>query len=531
MPVFYGRIELKVSASKLANTAAVSGTLHTRAGKKYPFTTTVVQGAGSSTANQANVGVAPLKGTKGVFLINFRIAIDASGNLTVTGENWNTGDANAIFTTENSLKFTSFTGKPGSLPSWVGNYTMAMINPEPAGDTVPAGAGYATLSVAKTGVLRLKGKTGDGVVITGTAQPTSTGDYNLNLTPAGYAAGGFFTGQINLVETGLQSEPGVWNKPAKTADKTYPAGFSTVVDVLVRPWFVPAKGAYPFPAALGLGSSKNFGVTFSSTGLSDGTYTDSLPTTLRITQLGVIQAVSGGAGAPATNNSKEWNKLWNVKLNSLTGEFTGTQLLKHVNGTKTVTRTITVSGVMMVADALSSESFAYGQYLVTPKATGSKQVSGLVTFKGPLQENPAVATAGNYTVRVSVDLAEMVGNTASQTVVERPTAPAGSPKNNTDVKFTLSEDLQSITFNGALLPLKGTDPVLGTLVYQKNTVKGAGANNIQVTIYRNISTGNLTALAATYQVITVNTRTFSTRTQTSTVLNQNPASTHIRKQP
>ncbi|MCU0792233.1 MAG: hypothetical protein MUE42_05150, partial [Opitutaceae bacterium] len=408
---FYGRMELTVTASKTANTAAVSGTLLTRAGKKYPFKTTVALGTGGSTADQRNVGLVPLRGAAGVFLVNFSLSIDTAGVVTVRGENFNPGDANAIFFSENSLRFATFTGKGESIPAWLGNYTLAFINPSPSGATVPAGAGFATLSVAKTGVLTYKGKTGDGAIITGNAKPTASGNYGFFATPAGYAVGGYISGIINLATPGLQEEPAVWNKVAKTADKTYSAGFSTVVDVLVRPWFVPSKGAYPFPAALGLGSSKNFQVTFSPTGLSDGDYSANLPTTLRITQLGVIQAVSGGAGSPPANVTKPWNALWNVKLNPLTGAFSGMQVLTHLNGTKTVTRKAPVEGVMMVADALSSEPFAYGQYLVTPKAAGSKQVSGLVTFVGPLQENVSVATAGNYTVKVRVDLAEMVGTT------------------------------------------------------------------------------------------------------------------------
>lgn len=518
---FYGKLEFKVTT-----TGVTTGKLITRANKSYPFTTKLEQGEGSSTATVRNIGVAAPRGTK-AYLINFSLTVGKDGSITVSGEDNSPGEVNTKFLVAGSFKFAQFTGT--AVPEWMGNYTLALINPEPSGSTVPAGAGYASLSVVKTGVLTYKGKTGDGALITGTASPTASGDYSLFAIPKGYATGGYLSTVINLVDLGLQSEPAVWTKPAKSTDKAFPAGFSTVVDVIVQEWFVPAKKAFPLTSSLGFSASKNFNITFSGEGLADGNYLPYLPSKARITGLSKVQAVSGGTGSPAENFSKEWDKLWNVKLNPLTGVFSGTQKIKHLNGTKLVERSVPVEGVLVFGPTLGSAPFAYGHYLVTAK-DGASTVSGQVEFKGPLEDNKSVATAGNYTVRVDVDLAEIVAKLSGGSVnVANPTAPAGSPKDGQVVKFNISEDQQTLTFNGKPLPLILSDPVLGTLVYQKNTASRSGGTNMQVSIFRSVTTGQINGIAATYQSISINVSKRETRTRSSAVFNQNPASSTIIK--
>ncbi len=522
--LFYGRIEMKVTAK-----GDVSGTLATRKGKSYPFKTKVVQETGSTTATQRNVGVAPLKGAKNVFLVNFRITINPNGTVDITGENFNPGDANAIFYTEGSLKFTAFTGTG---PTWVGNYTMALTDPQPAGATIPSGAGYASLVVAKTGDLTYKGKLGDGTLLTGKALATAAGDYSLYVAPKTYAAGGYFSGDLNLKTRGLQKTSAVWNKPAKAGDKSYPAGFSTTVDVIVQPWLVPAKNAYPFPATLGFGSSKNFDVRFHGVGLTDIHYYQYLPNTLRVTGLGVIQAVAGAVGSPAENDNTAWNKLWSVKLNPLTGVFSGTQSITYIQGTKTVTQKMPVEGVMVLGNTLGSDPFAYGQYRVTPKASGSTEVSGEVKFLGPLENNTAVATAGNYTVKIDeeefVDLVTKV--TGAQTRSAKPARPAGSPTDNQVVKFTISEDLKTLTFNGQVLTFVSTG--LAGRVYSKVIIpKGIGKPGGQfgVTIHTNATTGAVDNVFGFTQFITLLNISGDSRAQSTVFKALAPATSSITK--
>lgn len=522
--VFYGKLTFNVT-----NTGVTTGTLLTRSGNSYSIKTTLEQAEGSSTATNRNVTAAPIKGLKGAFYINFTLTLGKNGSIVVSGEDISPGEISTKFFVAGSFKFAQFTGKGDSVPAWLGNYTIAFANPSPSGATIPAGAGYASATVLSNGTLTYKGKTADGALITGTASPTAIGDYSLFTIPKGYASGGYLSTVINLVELGTQGEPAVWTKAANAKDKLYPAAFSTTLDVIVQEWFVPAKKAYPLAGTFGFAASKNFDVVFSGEGLSDGNYVPYLPKVARITGLSVIQAVSGGTGAPAENNSTEWNKLWSVKLNPLTGVFTGTQKIKHLVGTSLVERTVPVEGVLSIGSSISKEAFAYGFYAVTAK-DGSSTVSGEITFHGPLVDNKAVATSGNYTVVVDVDLAEMTGGlSGGGTLVDNPTAPAGSPKDNQVVKFSISEDQETLVFNGITLPRITTDPVLGTLVYHKVTTKGAGGYNVQCSIFRNPTTGQISGIACTIQEISVNTKSFKSTTRTSTILNQNPISTSLIK--
>lgn len=519
---FYGRLELTVNAKGTA-----TGTLKTRAGKSYSISTKVQESGSTLIANDAqqqnNVGAAKIRGTS-VFAINFSLTIKADGSITVSGMNGNPGDANAMFFVAGSFKFLSFTGKPGNTPTWVGNYTLALLPPADAPETVPAGAGFASLTVNSVGKLLYSGKLGDGTKFTGSASPSAGAVYSIYSIPPGYAAGGYFSAELDLDQRGALSEPAIWNKVAKSSDKSYPAGFSTEPIVVIQPWLVPAKKAYPIVASLGFGSSKNFAVDFSGEGLIDTDFTTSLPDTARITGLANLQAVAGGASAPAENNSKDWNKLWSVKLNPLTGVFAGKQTLKRTVDGKATTTIADVEGVMSLADALSTEPFAYGQYRVS-------NVTGLVSFAGPLVNNPAVATAGDYTVKIDETSATDVSAPLSGSPMTHrnpPVRPKGSPTDGQVVKFTISEDLQTLTFNGQVLKYIG--PGLGGRVYQKVVVPtglGKPGGQFAVSIAVDAATGNVTYLNGFTQFITATLS--SSRTQATTFEVLAPASTNITK--
>ena len=512
--VFYGRLEVKVTA-----TGSATGSLRTRAGKSYPFKTTLTEGEGS--AVQRNVGVAPLKGTTGVFLVNFRLTVNSDGTVVVAGENFNPNDANAIFFTTGSLKFLTFTGKQGNTPAWAGNYTLALLAPEGAPETVPAGAGFATLTVNSVGKLLYSGKLGDGTKFTGSAAPSTGAVYSIYAVPPGYLAGGYVLGEFDLDKRGEQTSPTLWNKLAKASDKAYPAGFSTSLIALVEPWFVPAKKAYPIAAELGFGSSKNFAVDFSGEGLLESDFSTSLPDTSRITGLANIQAVAGAAGTPAENDSKAWNKLWNVKLNPFTGAFAGKQTLKRTAGGKTTTTMVDVEGVMSLADALSSEPFAYGQYRVK---TATNTTTGLVTFSGPLVNNTVAAAAGAYTSVADLAIPDaydsmtdpaMTGKPASTKIPGLPTslpkltyglmpAPNQNERKVTcTVKFTVAEDLRSVVFNGVKLSLEGSVTPLGMGVTVYTNARTSPRNSITLHVVRNSTTGVVNGYIATFTQISL----------------------------
>lgn len=389
--VFYGRLDLTLNAK-----GAATGTLQTRAGKKYSFSTKFVENSGKAVAaNKAgenNVGLAKIKGSS-AFAINFSLTVNGDGGVEVLGSNEKSDDATGEFFHSSSHKYIKFTGKPASRPDWQGAYTMALVVPDSAGDDVPAGAGYAALSVSATGKLTVKGKLGDGTVLTGSANPIADAIYSFFVKPSGYAAGGYFLAELDLTQRGELAVPALWNKPPKKQNKAYPAGFLVEPIVVLQPWEVPAKKAYPLPTVFGFGNGKNFAVDFSGEGLIPDDVS-TLPEVVRVTNAGLIQAVSGGPGSPAENSSKEWNKVWkNVKLNTKTGVFSGKQVLRRTSGKKTTNVVADVGGVFVLPEVLGVEPFAFGQYAVTVSGVTT---TGMVTFSGPFENNKVVASAGTY---------------------------------------------------------------------------------------------------------------------------------------
>ena len=463
--VFYGRIELTANA-----VGEITGTLHTRAGNSYPIKAKIKE-AGSTAVvvdkQQANNIALGKVGT--AFTINFSLTINADGTVLISGTNTKPGDANGEFFVSRSYKFIKFTGQANSQPAWKGTYTLALLAPESAGSDVPAGAGYASLSVTSTGKLNYKGKLGDGTSLTGSANPTDGAVYSLFVKPSGYAKGGYFLAELDLDQRGALAEPVLWNKEPKTADKAYPAGFTTEPIVVIQPWTPVAPTAYPIPSALGFSSSKNFAVVFSGEGLLE-TDTATLPDTLRIASGGLIRAVAGDVGSPAENNSKQWNALWkNVKIDSKTGVFSGKQVLRRTVNNKQVNIEADVAGVLSFGTTLGEDPFAYGQYVVK---TSSSTTTGQVAFAGPLDDNLFLATSGTYEFLLRRTLVGPFG------------APVGFPENNTLARIVLSEDMQFATFFGRKLPVSSVSSI--AIVYSQ------GAN--AVTIRLNAVTGAITMI-------------------------------------
>ncbi len=529
--VLYGRLELKVSAK--GSVINATGTLKNKAGKSYPVSTKLVPSGvdliASDAQSQNNVGAAKIKGTSS-YLINFRLTLKADGSVVVGGLDLSLGAESVQFDSAGSYKFAKFTGKPDDRPSWIGNYTLAFLTPEGAPEAVPAGAGYASLSVNSVGKLNYKGKLGDGTSFTGSADPISGAVYSIYAVPPGYATGGYLLSELDLDRRGEQAEPTLWNKPEKTTDKAYPGGFSTGLIAVVQPWLVPAKKAYPIATSLelGFGYSKNFSVDFSGEGLFESDFSTSLPDVVRITGLAKIQAVAGGDGAPAENNSKDWDKLWKVSLNPLTGVFAGKQTIKRTIEGKTTTTVADVEGVFSFAETLGEAPFAYGQYRLN-------NVSGLVTFSGPLEDNKAVAASGSYTVKIfEEDATDVITKVSgAQTFISPPKRPAGSPTTGQVVKFSLSEDLQTLTFNGQVLKFKESVGLGGRLYHKAVIAPGIGkaSGQFAVTIRTNATTGAVEDVFGFAQFLTPLNLSGDSRAQNTVFKAQPPASTAIIKLP
>lgn len=509
--VFYGRVEFT------ATVGGVSGNLQTRAGKNYPFTAKIKESGDTAVVFDAQqVNNIALAKVSGAFTINFALTIKADGTLVITGTNTKVGDANGNFFVSRSYKFVKFTGQPNSQPAWKGNYTLALLAPESAGSDVPAGAGYASLSVTPTGKLNYKGKLGDGTSLTGSANPVAGAVYSLFVRPPGYVPGGYFLAELEVDQRGELAEPALWKKAAKIADKAYPAGFSTEPTIVIQPWTQVTPPAYPIPTALGFSSSKNFTVDFSGEGLLESDIA-TLPDTARIASGNWVRAVAGGAGAPAENNSKQWNALWKtVKLDPKTGVFAGKQVLRRTVGGKTANIEADVGGVLSFEPTLGENPFAFGQYVVK---TSASTTTGLVTFSGPLEDNTALATVGSYSLVIDRILLSDSGN------ANTPANIPGTPADGATISFTVSEDLGTMVFGGRRLKLNGgvqPGAIVFTDASSANTM-----NTLTVTLYRSTFSGEIIGVAGMYTRTTIS--GFVPRIQTLTFQHQSPLADNLTR--
>ena len=157
---------------------------------------------------------------------------------------------------------------------------------------LPGGAGFGALTLSATGGVKFAGKLGDGVPVKVSGALDSTGVWSLLFArPATKSAGA----ELLL---GSVSFPVATNGPAgtlswyRTADKTYPGGFSTPVTFLAAPYAPPAV------------TSTSAKVTFS--GADIGT-----PIVMPVTIDAKGKVTSTGAGA------------FTLKFTPKTGLFTG----------------------------------------------------------------------------------------------------------------------------------------------------------------------------------------------------------------
>lgn len=424
--------------------------------------------------------------------LEMNLRIYDSGNITGAVE-CTKGPALGTYSMKNPLKLATFTGKADSIAPWTGIYTVATTSPGDAGAEVPAGAGYGNFTVKPTGDLGCSLILGDGTKLTASAKPTADGVYRLYATP--YKAGGVFSSVVDLSsETIEQAESAVWSKTANDKDKVYKAGFATELNVFVAPWIKLTTSKVP---AL-FTTSKNFNVDFSGEGLSEADFNNTLPDTARFVATGAIQAVSGGAGAPADNKNADWNKLWNVKVDPAKGTFSGQQVLRTVVNGKPKDTKIPVAGVLLLGDAIGEDVFALGQYTIKP--TEGTPFTGQVSFSGPLTDNVSVALAGTYTMTMNyLSVADVTGSLGGSTINNPALPPKGSPANNASVTFSLSDDQQTLTFAGTKIPLQSQDALAA--VY--SNASASPQNNKTITIYRSLVTGEITSVGGLFFQATV----------------------------
>jgi hypothetical protein len=367
---------------------------------------------------------------------------------------------------------------------WEGKYTLALEGADDAAAGEPQGHGYATGAVAATGILKLAGKTGDGVAFTAALSAGPNRNYVAYINPYKTATS-FLAGKFTLVSrepaTGFHvvaAETGVdfqWRKAAKATDKAYPAGFGieTPIGLLatMEPW-APLLPKQTLAQAYGMGADDVFNIAFSSN-FNTTTYASKTPTKLGLNDKNAFYVGAGAAGSPSAAVPANWAKIFTIKVAPATGVLTGTLTITDYfpppgpptfppKAGKTITRKLTIAGVMLRPATIGAEAFAVGSVTIPPiDPKTSTAVTAAFTFSGPYETAPlvvsAAAIAGSYT-----GIFDLL-------VVAQPgvQVPSVVPADDATVIFSVAAGLKSMVFNGRTVPLL-TDGRPGSITFMSS---------------------------------------------------------------
>ncbi len=318
---------------------------------------------------------------------------------------------------------------PGKNVNYIGAHTAVLEPAIAAGQTVPGGAGWATATISKSGVMTLTGKLGDGTAFTSALSPDdqATPVYRLfvqpyvtartDLAPArtfplspfeqvkprnrpivqpaltvrteSYLAGAFVlsvhpnpTSDLGLTNRRYVEQAGLtWKKTGRATDASYRPGFGPVNTVLMLdPWLPPVAAknatatanvisAITLANRLGLiGPDFKFDVHHSPSGSAAHA---NLPNTLFLNPFNHWSLTS-----------ELYNQWRTHSFSPTTGTFTGSFVLSDVVANKTIKRTVTFSGVLR-QPALSSDVLIGDGHYILPPLTGTERTTGEIMFTRP----------------------------------------------------------------------------------------------------------------------------------------------------
>lgn len=139
------------------------------------------------------------------------------------------------------------------IPPTLGNYTV-LLKASDAGATIPQGTGYARLSIARGGAVRMLGKLADGSAFSSAGVLRAGADvhpqwdlYNSAL----YARLGLLAGTFTLPTSAGAELTGMlaWRKLFTGRGAYYPAGFTSHLSVAGFRYVAPARGTLALPLA------------------------------------------------------------------------------------------------------------------------------------------------------------------------------------------------------------------------------------------------------------------------------------------
>lgn len=461
----------------VTTTGSLTGSLITTENKTYPLpagkfiyttATDTAEVVGGLSIKRTGVGVTPLALTLSIANATQVLSVVLSGNTGVFSSPGVT--VNAVSTTG----FRNLTLAARTTADIAGKYTMAMPLAAAAAAGTPGGSGYATVAISTAGLMTFTGKAGDGTALTASLTPGPNRNYLLFLNPNTRALS-YLAGKLNLTarpDSGFHIVPATtgvdlqWAKVGKTTDVSYRSGIPNVgLRVSMEPWkTVPTVPAgQTLGTFLGMGEDKVFDLSIAGD-FNPANYGSRIPTKLGLTKLNKFRVAGGIAGAPdPITASAEWVKYVALAVAPTTGLVTGTIKISDsvpVLGKPNITvlRTLTFSGVMLQPPAGNTAPFAHGFFTIPPLNIKTETTTtNSFAFSGPVVVDPiiiaAAGTAGSYTT----------------IVYRRPNGgllyPTSCPISGFNVAFTISPDLQTLTFNGRVLKLGGGDSRPVALVY------------------------------------------------------------------
>jgi len=162
---------------------------------------------------------------------------------------------------------------------WKGHYTMVL--PGKLGDEqVPAGSGYATVTVNGSGVGTIAGRLADGTPFTQSANVSKAGQWPFYVPL--YVGSGSVLSWLTFADRANDDLNGAlsWYKPANAQAQYYPAGFSYECQAVGSVYQAPAQPSYEVL------SLTNADLTFAGGGLTtDWTNTVTVGVNSRVTNL------------------------------------------------------------------------------------------------------------------------------------------------------------------------------------------------------------------------------------------------------
>jgi hypothetical protein len=371
-----GKVELLVNAK----TGAFTGRLINS--KAYPFSGLL------SLDSTYNVGTASviIKRESGLNPYRLDVTVDATQpDTNVFAVTLMQLDAtNAVVSTlgqsESGVKLAIYT--TATPTPWQGKYTLVLEeSANLGGSPSPEGSGYGIITIAPArGFMVVKGKLGDGRVLSASLAPSADGSYRWYVSP--YSTGGYFGGWIQFVPVagivapyqvaGSGNSELYWEKSPYANDNSYRAGFGPVALIAnAQRWTAPANGT-PLSTSLNLGSSL-IASSLTSASLPSADL-PLLPTSLALSDKNKFVVT-----APASNSSN-----FSVKARTFNGTFTLADGLFIGNLTLQDGRKVSVSGALLQQPVVGSGTTIGGGFFVIPPATaGAETVYGNVQFLAP----------------------------------------------------------------------------------------------------------------------------------------------------